>query len=60
MKTKLIKITELLKAEKAYNNIPYVLGMLDAMIMDLDENKSSSTPALIPVSMPTSKSFFWK
>jgi len=39
MKEKLEKVTELLRAPKAYNNIPYVLGVLDSLIIDLKNQK---------------------
>lgn len=54
MKAKLLKITELLKAEKAYNNIPYVLGMLDAMVMDLEKEN----PAIEKIIWKSN--FLWK
>lgn len=56
MKNKLLKITQLLKAEKAYNNIPYVLGMLETMVMDLE---NTELKPLIYVDKP-SKTFFSK
>ena len=56
MKAKLLKITELLKAQKAYNNIPYVLGMLETMVMDLE---NTELKPLMYVDKP-SKTFFSK
>ena len=62
MKTKLLKITELLKAEKAYNNIPYILGMLETMIMDLEWARPDKAEKAEKVEKQekSSKSHFWK
>lgn len=40
LKKNLLKIIELLKAPKAYNNIPFVLGMLETLVSTIDGGKS--------------------
>jgi hypothetical protein len=42
MKPKLLKVVQLLREPKAYNNIQYVLGMLESIITDLEIEEKKS------------------